>query len=173
MCVCALGSYKMETLVLAAGCVSGEILWRYSISSGHLFAFSCARFLLEYLGSVCSCALIFGGVSFITLLFVHVCKWGVALNYFCVYEIHVFQIFTVCKVVVSLFVVEFVLWNMVCFILLGWCGCNASWCRKQKLIIGKKSKECGVGSRLKTSKLGETFCTATSALPGPLERRPQ
>ena len=48
---------------------------KYSISSGHLFALSCARVLLVYLGSVCSCALIFGGVSFNTLLFVRVCKW--------------------------------------------------------------------------------------------------
>ena len=35
-----------------------------------IFALSCARVLLVCLGSVCSCALIFGGVSFITLLFV-------------------------------------------------------------------------------------------------------
>ena len=65
MCVCALQSGH-----IGVGCVSGDILRRYSISSGHLFAISCARVLLVYLGSVCSCALILGGVSFITLLFV-------------------------------------------------------------------------------------------------------
>ena len=43
--------------------------------SGHLFALSCARVLLVYLGSVCFCALIFGEVSFISLLFVRVFKW--------------------------------------------------------------------------------------------------
>ena len=53
--------------------VSGEVLCRYSINSGHLFALSCARFLLVYLGSICFCAFIFGGESFITLLFVLVC----------------------------------------------------------------------------------------------------
>ena len=66
--VCALQSGH-----IGVRCVSGEILWRYYISSGHLFAFSCAR-VLVYLGSVCSCAFIFGGVSFITLSFVRVCK---------------------------------------------------------------------------------------------------
>ena len=69
LCVCALQSRH-----IGVGCVSGEILGRYSISSGHLYALSCARVLLVYLGSVCSYALIFGGVSFITLLFVRVCK---------------------------------------------------------------------------------------------------
>ena len=56
LCVCAY--YRVEHI--GVGCVSGEILWRYSISSGHLFALSCVRVLFVHLGSVCSCALIFG-----------------------------------------------------------------------------------------------------------------
>ena len=56
-------------------CVSGEILCRYSINSIFLFYLSCPRVLLVNLGSLCTFAFIFGGVSFITLFFVHVCKW--------------------------------------------------------------------------------------------------
>ena len=59
---------------LGVECVAGEILCRYSINSGHLFVLSYARVLPVYIGSVCSCAFIFGGVSFITLLFVRVYK---------------------------------------------------------------------------------------------------
>ena len=59
---------------VGVGGVSGEILFRYFINSGNLFALSCARVRLVYLSTVCSCAFIFGGVSFITLLFVLVCK---------------------------------------------------------------------------------------------------
>ena len=54
--------------------MSGEILCRYSINSGHLLVLSCARVLLVYLGRVCSNAF-FGGMSFITLLFVLAQKW--------------------------------------------------------------------------------------------------
>ena len=73
--------------------VSGEILCRYSINSEHLFALSCARVLLVYLCSVCSCAFIFGGMSFITLLFVLACTL-----YYCF--VMRFMFFTVCNVVV-------------------------------------------------------------------------
>ena len=44
-----------------------KILSRCSINSNLLFTLSCARVLLVYLGTVGSCAFIFGGVSFIIL----------------------------------------------------------------------------------------------------------
>ena len=44
------------------------------MNSEHLLALSCATVLFVYLGSVCSRAFIFGEGSFITLLFVLVCK---------------------------------------------------------------------------------------------------
>ena len=58
LCACALQSGHVGVV-----CVSGEILCRYSINSGHLFLLSCARDFLVYLDGVCSCAFIFSGVS--------------------------------------------------------------------------------------------------------------
>ena len=72
--MCALQSGRV-----GVGSVSGEFFCKYSITSDHLFALSCAIALLVYLRSVCSCAFIFGVVSFITLLFFFVCESELSL----------------------------------------------------------------------------------------------
>ena len=89
LCDCALHSGH-----IGVGCVSCKILLRYPINSRHLFALSCTKVLLVYLGSVCSHACIFGGVSFITLFFVHVCKWLLTIAVCTSFILF----FTVCKV---------------------------------------------------------------------------
>ena len=61
--------------------------------------------LLVYLGSVCSCAFIFGGVSFITLLFVRVCKWLWTIAVCMSFMMYVTVYKVVVPGVVSLFVV--------------------------------------------------------------------
>ena len=46
--------WALQSRHVSIGWVSGEIPCRYSINSGHLFALSCAKVLLVYLGSVYS-----------------------------------------------------------------------------------------------------------------------
>ena len=48
--------YALQSVYVGVGCLSGEILCRYSIYSRHLFALNCAKVPLVYLGSVCSCS---------------------------------------------------------------------------------------------------------------------
>ena len=101
LCVCAFQSGHV-----GVGCISGEIMCRYSINSGHLFDLSCSKVRLVYLGSICSCAYIFGGASFITLLFVVVCRRLCTI----VVCMRLILFFTVCKVIVSGVVSLFVVW---------------------------------------------------------------
>ena len=75
----------LQSRQVGVGGESGEILCRYCVSSKHLFALSCVKILFFYLCSICSCALIFGEMSFVTL-FVLVYKW---LHYCCVDVLHI------------------------------------------------------------------------------------
>ena len=87
--------YRVDTLVLIV-CVSSEISCSYSINSGYCLLLVAQEFFLCTC-SVRSCAFIFGGVSFITFLFVLFCRW-LCINAACM---RFMLFFTVCKVAVS------------------------------------------------------------------------
>ena len=54
-----LGVCALQNGHVGVGCLFGEILCWYSVSSGNLFAVSCAMVLLVYLDNVCSYSFIF------------------------------------------------------------------------------------------------------------------
>ena len=91
--VCVMRVCVFQSTHVGVGCVSGDILCRYSISGGHLFVRNCASILRVQLDSICSSLQIFGDVPFNTPLFVLLCK--------CFWTISVW------------------IWFMLCFIVLG------------------------------------------------------